>query len=95
MERHTAMNKAQATKPPVLTTRTIKTTPENAKEVQQLVKNDPALLALVQSLQASGLFPGLRALSFTITGTPERCAQGLAAWGPAASPTEPQEAPCK
>lgn len=62
------------------TTRSIRTTPDNAAQVQQLVKNDPQLLALVQSLQAQGLFPGLRAFTFTLAGTPEHCAKGLQAW---------------
>lgn len=60
--------------------RTIKCTPENAKEFQALVKNDPELLSLVRSLQEQNLFPGLRAMSITITGDEETLAKGLAAW---------------
>ena len=67
--------------PAQLASRTIRTTESNAKQVQQLVKADPQLHALVQSLQAQGLFPGLRAVTFHLTGTPEHCAHGLAAWG--------------
>ena len=63
-----------------MATRTINTTPDNAKQVQQLVKADPQLHALVQSLQAQGMFPGLRAVTFHLAGAPEHCAQGLAAW---------------
>lgn len=82
------LNPAQAqNQPQPLVTRTIRTTESNAKEVQQLVKADPQLLALVQNLQAQGLFPGLRAISFTLEGTPEHCAQGLAAW-PAQNPND-------
>lgn len=73
-----------ATNTTAMATTTIKTTPDNAKEVQHLVKNDPQLHALVQSLQAQGMFPGLRAVSFTLTGTPEHCAKGLQAWPEAA-----------
>ncbi len=71
-----------------MTTRTITTTPDNAKQVQQLVKADPQLHALVQSLQAQGLFPGLRAVTFHLTGTPEHCAQGLDAWPAAPTTTD-------
>jgi hypothetical protein len=73
--------------PAQLASRTIRTTESNAKQVQQLVKADPQLHALVQSLQAQGLFPGLRAVTFHLAGTPEHCAQGLDAW-PAATTTE-------
>ena len=73
-----------ATNTTAMATTTIKTTPDNAKEVQHLVKTDPQLHALVQSLQAQGMFPGLRAVSFTLTGTPEHCAKGLQAWAEAA-----------
>lgn len=60
--------------------RVIRCSAENAKEVQQLVKNDQELLALVQSLQEQGMFPGLRALSFTFTGDANSLAKGLGAW---------------
>lgn len=73
---------------PSMTTRTITTTPDNAKQVQQLVKADPQLHALVQSLQAQGLFPGLRAVTFHLAGTPEHCAQGLDAWPAAPTTTD-------
>lgn len=60
--------------------KTIRCTEDNAAQFQQLVKNDPELLALVQALQAQGLFPGLRAMSITLTGTAAQQALGLAAW---------------
>lgn len=59
-------------------TQTIKCTQANAADFQQLVKTDPELLALVQSLQAQNMFPGLRAMQITLTGAPEQVAQGLA-----------------
>ena len=49
-------------------TRTIRCTPDNARDMQQMVKQWPELHALVQDLQAHNLFPGLRALSVTLTG---------------------------
>jgi len=61
-------------------TRVIKCGEHNAKEFQQIVKTTPALLSLVQSLQAQGVFPGLRAMTVTLTGAPETVAKGLAAW---------------
>jgi hypothetical protein len=59
--------------------RTIRCTPENAREMQQMVKQWPQLRTLVQDLQAQDLFPGLRALTVTVTGAPELVAKGLAA----------------
>ena len=59
--------------------RTLRCTPENAREMQQIVRNWPELHALVQSLQAQGVFPGLRALSITLTGSAELVGKGLAA----------------
>jgi len=61
-------------------TRVIKCGEHNAKEFQHIVKTTPALLSLVQSLQAQGVFPGLRAMTVTLTGAPETVAKGLAAW---------------
>ena len=66
------MDKAQAT-------RTLRCTHENAREMQHLVKTWPDLHALVQQLQAQDLFPGLRALSITVTGDADVVAGGLAA----------------
>lgn len=56
----------------------IRCTPENAKEIQDLVKTTPALLNLVQSLQAQNLFPGLRALQITLTGPQSTLDGGIA-----------------
>lgn len=63
---------------------TIRCTAQNAAEFQRMVKTDPALLALVQQLQAQGLFPGLRGLSLTLTGPAEQRALGVVAWAAAA-----------
>lgn len=60
--------------------RTIRCTPENAKAFQDLVKADAELLDLVQQLKAQGMFPGLRAMSVTITGDDDTLAKGLGAW---------------
>lgn len=59
--------------------RTIRCTPENAAQMQQVVKNWPELHALVKHLQDQNLFPGLRNLQITLTGSAETCAKGLGA----------------
>ena len=61
------------------TTRVIRCTPDNVKEMNAVVKNCPALHDLVKSLQDQNLFPGLRALKITLTGPASFTAQGLAA----------------
>ena len=71
---------------PALATRTIACTADNAAQFQQLVKSWPELHALVQSLQAQDLFPGLRGLSATLSGPPDVLAQGLAAILPQNAP---------
>ena len=60
-------------------TRTIRCTPDNARDMQQMVKQWPELHALVQDLQAHDLFPGLRGLSVTLTGPAEFVAGGIGA----------------
>lgn len=60
-------------------TRTIRCTPDNARDMQQMVKQWPELHALVQDLQAHDLFPGLRGLSVTLTGPQEFVAGGIGA----------------
>jgi len=60
-------------------TKTIRCTPENASEMQQMVKAWPQLHALVQTLQAQNLFPGLRALSVTLSGPESFVAGGVGA----------------
>ena len=60
-------------------TRTIRCTPDNARDMQQMVKQWPELHALVQDLQAHNLFPGLRGLSVTLTGPQEFVAGGIGA----------------
>ena len=59
--------------------KTIACTPANAAQMQRLVKAWPELHALVQHLQAQELFPGLRGLSITLTGSDEHVARGLGA----------------
>ena len=60
-------------------TRTIRCTPDNAREMQQMVKQWPELHALVQHLQAQDFFPGLRGLSVTLTGPESFVAGGIGA----------------
>ena len=59
--------------------RTIRCTPENGAEFQQVVRAWPQLHATVLALQAQNLFPGLRAVEITLTGSDEHCAKGLGA----------------
>jgi len=59
---------------------TIQCCPQNAKAFQAIIKSTPALLDLVQHLQANNLFLGLRAMAITITGAPATVAKGLDAW---------------
>lgn len=57
--------------------RVIRCTPENAKAMAGVVKNWPELHSLVQSLQAQDLFPGLRNMQITLTGSAAFTAKGL------------------
>lgn len=66
--------------------KTIVCTEENAAEFQKVVRAWPELHALVQGLQADNLFPGLRAMRITLTGSAEQRAQGLAALLPENAP---------
>lgn len=66
--------------------RTIPCTAENAAQMQRVVKSWPELHDLVQSLQAQDLFPGLRAVRITLTGSEEHCAKGLGALLPENAP---------
>lgn len=68
--------------------RTIRCTPENAPQMQKVVKNWPELHSLVKDLQAADLFPGLRALQITLSGPPEYLDKGLGALLPA-TPAKP------
>ena len=61
-------------------TRRISCGEHNAAQFQRIVKTTPELLELVKSLQAQRLFPGLKAMSITVTGPPELVAKGLDAW---------------
>jgi hypothetical protein len=69
-----------------LATRTIRCTPDNAREMQQVVKNWPELHALVQSLQEQDMFPGLRGLTVTLTGPESFVGKGLGALIPENAP---------
>lgn len=60
-----------------ITTRRISVTQDNAADARAMVRRWPALDSLVQSLQAQGLFPGLRAMQITLTGPEEWAARGL------------------
>lgn len=57
--------------------RVICCTEENAAQVRAVVKSWPQLHDLVLHLQAGGIFPGLRALEFTLRGIHEFRARGL------------------
>lgn len=59
--------------------RTLRCTPDNARAMAAAVKAWPELHTLVQDLQAQNLFPGLRALQITLTGSDALLAKGLAA----------------
>lgn len=67
-------------------TRTIRCAPENAAAMQRLVKRWPELHAQVQALQAADLFPGLRCLSVTLTGSAAWVAGGVDAIHPQNAP---------
>lgn len=68
--------------------RTIRCTPENAPQMQKVVKNWPELHSLVKDLQAADLFPGLRGLQITLSGPHEYLDKGLGALLPA-TPAKP------
>jgi len=57
--------------------RVIPCTQDNARAMQQAVKVWPELHALVQDLQAQDLFPGLRGLRITLTGSAAFVDKGL------------------
>lgn len=59
--------------------RLITCTRDNQKAMAAAVKAWPELHAWVQSLQAQDLFPGLRALRITLTGSEAFVARGLGA----------------
>lgn len=57
----------------------IRCTEENAPEFKQALRDWPELGTLCRDLMAQGVFPGLRGLQITLTGTKEGVAQGLGA----------------
>ena len=66
--------------------RVIHCTPDNVAEVRALVRRWPTLNTLVETLQAKDLFPGLRNLQITITGSEESVSKGLGAVMPENAP---------
>lgn len=71
-------------------TRVIRCTEENVKEFRQVVKAWPELYDLVKGLQEQNLFPGLRAMQITLTGSAEHVGKGLAALLPENAPVAAQ-----
>ncbi len=61
--------------------RTIRCSEANTAEFLALVNGWPELKALVRSLRALDLFPGLRGLQITLSGPREWVALGVAAVG--------------
>ena len=57
--------------------RVIACTEENAAQMREVVKQWPQLNALVKGLQAQGVFPGLRGMRVTLTGSEATVAKGL------------------
>ena len=62
--------------------RVIACTPENAGQMKRVVQGWPQLHGLVKQLQAADLFPGMRAMQITLTGSAEFVGQGLDALDP-------------
>ena len=59
---------------------------ENVDEMRKVVKSWPELHGLVKSLQAQGLFPGLRAMQITLRGDAQWVGKGLGALIPPNAP---------
>ena len=70
-------DKRSESKPVV--SRLITCVPSNQRDMAAAVKAWPALHETIKHLQAQDLFPGLRALRITVTGSEELVAQGLGA----------------
>lgn len=68
------------------TERVIRCTPENVGDMRALIKRWPQLDTLVHGLQGQGVFPGLRGLQITLTGSDEWVGQGLGAVAPENTP---------
>ena len=64
----------------------IQCTEQNAADFQKVVRAWPELQALVRHLQSQDLFPGLRAMRITLTGSAEHCGKGLHALLPENAP---------
>ena len=84
------LKKMTAEAPEKKVERVIRCTPDNAPEFRDLVKRWPELNDLVRSLQAQGLFPGLRAMQIRLTGREEWVGKGVAAIQAENAPTGPQ-----
>ncbi|MGQ3055165.1 MAG: hypothetical protein ACT6S0_25535 [Roseateles sp.] len=65
--------------PVVAVTRVIRCDESNAAEFAAMVNDWPELKALVRTLRAVDLFPGLRGMQVTLTGAPEWVSKGVAA----------------
>ena len=69
----------KASEPVAVTSRLITCSPANQREMAASVKAWPDLHALVKNLQDQHMFPGLRAMRITLTGSESFVAQGLGA----------------
>lgn len=58
-------------------TRTIRCTEDNLSDFKKLVREWPGMHAFVKGLQSQGVFPGLRAMQITVTGSADYVAKGL------------------
>ncbi|WP_445287684.1 hypothetical protein [Variovorax atrisoli] len=61
--------------------RVIRCNESNAPEFLAMVNRWPDLKALVRTLREADLFPGLRGMQVTLTGTPAWVSEGLASVG--------------
>lgn len=59
--------------------KTIRCTEDNLPEFKQALHDWPELNSLCRDLIAQGVFPGLRSMQITLSGSPEIVAQGLGA----------------
>ena len=84
------LKKMTADTPEKMAERVIRCTPDNAAEFRDLISRWPELNDLVRSLQAQGLFPGLRAMQIRLTGGDEWVGKGVAAIQPQNAPVAPQ-----
>lgn len=79
--------------PAASATRVLRPTLETAGQWRAAIRRWPELDALVCGLQAQNLFPGLRGMRITLTGSEDWCAKGLDAIGAQNAPAAPKPAP--